>query len=159
MRVLRADLEVMINQKNAIIRKGNLPKLQGAQVLLYQLFYNLINNSLKFSKSDPEITISSSLIKDGEKDLAQIVVADNGIGFDQQFADRLFNAFMRLHSKDQYEGTGLDWRCARRSSRDITEQFQPGVRMERGASLVSGFHSFRATVRYDESNIKEISSR
>ncbi|MEI9922006.1 MAG: ATP-binding protein [Bacteroidota bacterium] len=104
---IEADLEIMINQTGAKITKEALPTLQGAQVLLYQLFYNLINNSLKFSSANPEITISSSLIKNGEKNFAEIIVADNGIGFEQQFADRLFNAFMRLHSKDQYEGTGL----------------------------------------------------
>ena len=104
---IEADLEIMINEKGAKIHKSELPTVQGAQVLVYQLFYNLINNSLKFSKTGPEISISSSLIKNGEKYFTEIVVTDNGIGFDQQFADRLFNAFMRLHSKDHYEGTGL----------------------------------------------------
>lgn len=104
---IEADLEVMINQKGAVIRKGKLPTLQGAQVLIYQLFYNLINNSLKFNNLTPEIAISSSIVKVGEKGFAEIVVSDNGIGFDQQFADRLFDAFLRLHSKDKYEGTGL----------------------------------------------------
>jgi signal transduction histidine kinase len=81
--------------------------VEGAQVLLYQLFYNLINNSLKFSVRPPEITISSSIIKSGEKDCAEIIVRDNGIGFDPRFSDKLFNAFLRLNSKDKYEGTGL----------------------------------------------------
>jgi len=74
---------------------------------LYQLFYNLINNSLKFSTHRPEITISSSFIKSEEKDCAEIIVKDNGIGFDPKFADKLFDAFLRLNSKDKYEGTGL----------------------------------------------------
>ncbi|HEX8061102.1 MAG TPA: ATP-binding protein [Cyclobacteriaceae bacterium] len=104
---IEADLEIMMTQKNAKITKYNLPAVQGAQVLLYQLFYNLINNSLKFTKSDPEITISSSVVHEGAKQFAEIVVSDNGIGFDQQFAEQLFNAFLRLNSKDQYEGTGL----------------------------------------------------
>lgn len=107
MQSIEADLEIVINQKHAVIRKEFLPRLEGAQVLLYQLFYNLINNSLKFSKDNTEINISSSLLKQSGEDYAEIVVRDNGIGFDQQFADQLFNAFLRLHSKDMYEGTGL----------------------------------------------------
>lgn len=107
MKSIETDLEVIISQKGAVIRKSELPRLQGANVLLYQLLYNLVNNSLKFNDSKPVITISSSLIKVGEKSFAEIIVADNGIGFDQQFADRLFDAFLRLHSKDHYEGTGL----------------------------------------------------
>jgi signal transduction histidine kinase/CheY-like chemotaxis protein len=104
---IQVDLEIIISQKEATIRKGDLPTLQGAHVLLYQLFYNLINNSLKFNNSKPEITIVSSLIKKGEKFYSEIVVKDNGIGFDQKFSMHVFDAFLRLHSKDKYEGTGL----------------------------------------------------
>ena len=84
-----------------------MPKVEGASVLFYQLFYNLINNSLKFSEELPVIHISSSIVKAGEKEFARIVVGDNGIGFEQQDADKIFNAFTRLNSKDKYEGTGL----------------------------------------------------
>jgi signal transduction histidine kinase/CheY-like chemotaxis protein len=106
-RNIEADLEVVINQKHAVIKMGNLPRVEGAQVLLYQLFYNLINNSLKFCVQKPEITITSSSIKNEEKDCVEISVKDNGIGFDPQFSDRLFDAFLRLNPKDKYEGTGL----------------------------------------------------
>ncbi len=101
------DLEIMINQKHAIIKKEDLPRVEGAKVLLYQLFYNLINNSLKFCQEIPEINITSSVFEEDNKAFAEIKVIDNGIGFDQRFADRLFDAFVRLNSKDKYEGTGL----------------------------------------------------
>ncbi|HEX6180992.1 MAG TPA: ATP-binding protein [Chitinophagaceae bacterium] len=104
---IESDLEVMIQQKKAVIKKDRLPKVEGAAVLIYQLFYNLINNSLKFSEEVPVIHISSSLVKAGENKFARIVVRDNGIGFEQQDADKIFNAFTRLNSKDKYEGTGL----------------------------------------------------
>jgi PAS domain S-box-containing protein len=101
------DLEVIIQQKDAVITKENLPTLEGASVLLYQLFYNLLNNSLKFCEQRPLINISSSIVNLHGHDFARILIADNGIGFDQAFADRIFEAFTRLNSKDKYEGTGL----------------------------------------------------
>lgn len=105
---IESDLEVVIQQKNAILTKDNLPRVEGAGVLLYQLFYNLINNSLKFSKDQPAINLSSSIVKGADgKDQAKIVVRDNGIGFEQEDADKIFDAFTRLNSKDKYEGTGL----------------------------------------------------
>ncbi|RYF96064.1 MAG: hypothetical protein EOO02_22630 [Chitinophagaceae bacterium] len=109
MQHIESDLEVPIQYKKAIINKCNLPEIDGAEVLIYQLFYNLINNSLKFSRSEvaPVITISSSIASKDEKDFAVIEVADNGIGFTGDEAERIFNSFTRLHGKDKYEGTGL----------------------------------------------------
>jgi signal transduction histidine kinase len=104
---IESDLEVVIHQKKAVINKDNLPKLEGAYVLLYQLFYNLLNNSLKFSEGRPVIDISSSYVSRNGQQYAKIVVADNGIGFDQGYAERIFDAFTRLNSKDKFEGTGL----------------------------------------------------
>jgi light-regulated signal transduction histidine kinase (bacteriophytochrome) len=104
---IEADLEVIIHQKNAVINKENIPVLEGSAVLLYQLFYNLVNNSLKFCHHQPVINISSKIVNFGGRNYARIEVADNGIGFDQHFADRIFEAFTRLNSKDKYEGTGL----------------------------------------------------
>ncbi|MDR6967986.1 PAS domain S-box-containing protein [Flavobacterium arsenatis] len=106
---IETDLEIIMSQKNAIIIREKLPKLQGASVLLYQLFYNLINNSLKFAKADVAsvITISSSMIKKDKTDFIKIIVADNGIGIDPDYCHRIFDAFTRLNTKDKYEGTGL----------------------------------------------------
>lgn len=103
------DLEVVIHHKNAIIRKGALPVIEGAPVLIYQLFYNLINNSLKFSKPERQliITINASIVNYNGVEHAEIVVADNGIGFNPVQSTNIFNTFTRLHSKDKYEGTGL----------------------------------------------------
>ncbi len=99
------DLEVLISRKSAELTKEDLPVIEGSEVLLYQLFYNLINNSLKFSREGiaPKIAITSADI--GEE--VEIRVQDNGIGFDRQYADRIFESFTRLNAKDQFEGTGL----------------------------------------------------
>jgi PAS domain S-box-containing protein len=108
-RSIQGDLEIMIQQKAARIEYASLPTIQGAPILIYQLFYNLINNSLKFSRDgvDPVITISSSLVREEGRDFARVSIADNGIGFDQQYAGSIFNTFARLHSKDKFEGTGM----------------------------------------------------
>lgn len=104
---IEADLEVVIQQKNAQLIFDHLPVFNGASILLYQLFSNLIFNSLKFSSPDrpPVITITSAYQED--KQALKIVLQDNGIGFSPQYAFRIFQTFTRLHSKDQYEGTGL----------------------------------------------------
>lgn len=115
---IETDLEVVIQQKQATIHYGNLPVLTGSPILLYQLFYNLINNSLKFASTnrplqihiDAEVAGQDELQKAGlnmEQPYTKIKVQDNGIGFDQQDADNIFQSFSRLHPKDRYEGTGL----------------------------------------------------
>ncbi|RZJ31886.1 MAG: PAS domain S-box protein [Flavobacterium sp.] len=106
---IETDLEVIINRKQATIKKGKMPEIEGASVLIYQLFYNLVNNSLKFSSQDrkPIITFYSNIIAKSGRDFAEIVLTDNGIGLEQQYAEQIFNAFARLNAKDQYEGTGL----------------------------------------------------
>ncbi len=108
-RSIEVDLEVAIQAKGAKIISSNLPTIEGATVLIYQLFYNLINNALKFTKANvlPEIHIDASkMVKDGIQ-YAEIKVSDNGIGINPEYAEKIFTAFIRLHSKDKFEGTGL----------------------------------------------------
>jgi light-regulated signal transduction histidine kinase (bacteriophytochrome) len=106
---IESDLELVLQERNAIIRRDRLPMVEGAPVLLYQLFYNIVGNSLKFSKRDnrPLITITSRVVEEVGKQIAFFTITDNGIGFDPQQAGRIFEAFTRLNSKDKYEGTGL----------------------------------------------------
>ena len=106
---IQSDLEVLIEQKNAIFNISNLPCIEGSQVLLYQLFYNLINNSLKFIKAGvrPVITISGTALSFQEAEYTQIKLSDNGVGFDSIHNKSIFDTFTRLHSRDEYDGTGL----------------------------------------------------
>ncbi len=105
-RSIESDLELVIAQKGAQLHIGALPLLKGTSVLLYQLFYNLINNALKFS--DPArsaiITLEAQPSAGGK---VVVTVTDNGIGFEPEYAGNIFKTFTRLHSKDKYEGTGL----------------------------------------------------
>lgn len=106
---VKTDLELVIEQKKATIHVTYLPEIKGGRVLIHQLFYNLINNSLKFSDPDrpPVIRIEATTEKRDGRIMDVIRVSDNGIGFDQSQSNIIFDTFTRLHSKDQYDGTGL----------------------------------------------------
>jgi PAS domain S-box-containing protein len=106
---IESDIELLIQQKKGTIKKDKLPLIQGSTVLVYQLFFNLLTNSFKFSKKElnAQISISSSILKQDETEFVKITIEDNGIGFDKKYIPNLFNAFSRLHTKDKYEGTGL----------------------------------------------------
>lgn len=103
--IARQDLSMLIAEKNATIQVNPLPVIMGDSRMMRQLFENLINNAVKFSKPDtvPVVTISCE-IKDG---MHQLSFADNGIGFDEKYLEQMFHLFQRLHSRDNYGGTGL----------------------------------------------------
>ena len=116
---IRTDFELLITEKKAQIRTKDLPTIEAIPLHMSQLFANLISNALKFVKpgSHPEITIEASVINDYEKKnipalnqsgtYFKIEVKDNGIGFNQEHAEQIFNIFQRLHGKKQFEGTGI----------------------------------------------------
>lgn len=91
------DLELDIQEKNAIIRFENLPVIKGYRRQLQQLFQNLISNALKYSKNDvpPVIDISASQLIDNGQHYHVISVKDNGIGFEQVYAEKIFQMFTR----------------------------------------------------------------
>ena len=101
-----SDLEVRIRNSGGEVKVGKLPAVAADSAQMRQLFQNLISNALKFHKEGekPVVTVNCT-VKDGA---CEIVVEDNGIGFDQEFADKIFAPFQRLHGRNsQYEGTGM----------------------------------------------------
>ena len=104
-----SDLELIIKERSATINQTGLPTIDGAFVLLYQLFYNLINNSLKFISPGkaPVISVTSASFEKDRQNFVEIRIEDNGIGFEPHEAEKIFDTFSRLNSKDQFEGTGL----------------------------------------------------
>jgi PAS domain S-box-containing protein len=102
---LLSDIDVKIAESRAKITVGFLPVILANAAQMRHLFQNLILNSIKFAKAGtrPEIRIESEE-KDGK---IEIRVQDNGIGFDQKYADKIFQPFQRLHGKNEYEGTGI----------------------------------------------------
>lgn len=112
------ELAQIIEDKNAKITSESLPHLSVIPFQIQQLFTNLINNSLKYSKENvaPIIDIKISEVKASDetelplKDLSKyykITFTDNGIGFDPQYSKKIFLLFNRLHNKDEYSGTGI----------------------------------------------------
>ena len=98
------NLKLQIEESGAQIRTMVLPWVRGEKLALTHVFQNLLSNSLKYRQPDVPLEIVISAEKKGPECL--ISVRDNGIGFDQQYAERIFGLFKRLHS-DAYPGTGL----------------------------------------------------
>jgi light-regulated signal transduction histidine kinase (bacteriophytochrome) len=99
------DLTVSINESNAKITVKELPKLNGYETELKQLFQNLISNAIKFRKKEENLEIKVS----AKKDTANwtFSIQDNGIGVDEKNQDKVFTIFKRLHNRNEYEGLGI----------------------------------------------------
>ncbi len=112
---VKQELSEEIEEKNARVVAVNVSFIKGIPVIVHQLFSNLIGNSLKFARDGVpgEIIIKQNPepVKSPEADdiklYHKITVADNGIGFDNEFSDKIFKIFTRLHSADKYQGTGI----------------------------------------------------
>jgi signal transduction histidine kinase len=100
---VRTDLELVISEKNAVIRSAPLPTIKGIPLQISQLFFNLVSNSLKFSEKTPLITIDATKKAGG----VELSFRDNGIGFEQQYEGKIFTIFQRLHNSNDYAGTGI----------------------------------------------------
>lgn len=94
-----------IEDKNAKIEIGSLPKLKVEEPVLRQLFSNLIGNALKYSSKERQPVIKISSLKN--KKHWEFKISDNGIGFEEEFKEQIFIIFQRLHQRDEYEGTGI----------------------------------------------------
>jgi signal transduction histidine kinase len=115
--IVELELEIEKNQAKIVI--GSLPTLAAVPVLMQQLFYNLISNAIKFKRKNdiPVVNISSEIIPASDLNAGnkymenvtyhRISVSDNGIGFDEKYAEDIFLVFKRLHSYDEFEGTGV----------------------------------------------------
>jgi two-component system CheB/CheR fusion protein len=114
------DFELLIEERNLEIKLGKLPVINAIPLQMNQLFYNLISNALKFYKNDgskSKIEISSRkltkaqvkkyLTLDSTLSYCEIVIKDNGIGFDEQYKNKIFTIFQRLHNNEVYTGTGI----------------------------------------------------
>jgi light-regulated signal transduction histidine kinase (bacteriophytochrome) len=113
------DLELEVAEKKAEVTVDSLPVIKGHRRQLQQLFQNLIGNAIKYTRPEvpPRVHISSRLVKGAEEPhipaekknepFYLIEVRDNGIGFDPEDAERIFNVFTRLHGNAEYKGTGV----------------------------------------------------
>jgi signal transduction histidine kinase len=113
------ELEIEIEKSNALIQVDNLPVIRVIPSLIQQLFYNLISNAIKFRRKEMTPVVRIHAEKMSRDELAhtlpssngtpfyKITVTDNGIGFDNKYADEIFMVFKRLHSYHEFEGTGV----------------------------------------------------
>jgi two-component system, LuxR family, sensor kinase FixL len=110
-RTVVSDLEVRIDRVGGRVEVAALPVVWGDRGQLAQLLQNLIGNALKFQKpgEPPVVRVYSEFLRLPQSDAEawQIVVQDNGIGFDEKYSERIFQIFQRLHGRSEYEGTGI----------------------------------------------------
>ncbi len=129
-----SDLENQLERTQGKVEWGKLPVIDADLTQIYQLLQNLINNGLKFHQEElpPVIHVSGS----NSHGKCHLTVKDNGIGFDMQYLDRIFKPFQRLHSRQEYEGSGMGLaicrRIVERHSGTITASSEPG----KGASFM-----------------------
>ena len=136
------DLAEIISEEKAVINADQFPSINVIPFQIQQLFSNLISNSLKYKSQDriPEINISYTKIKASEDDKLtnpkkayyhKITFTDNGIGFDNAYAEKIFVLFNRLHNKDEYSGTGIGLSICKKIVENhegyITANGQPNV--------------------------------
>lgn len=134
-----SDLEIRIAETKATVNVAELPKLQADPLQMRQLFQNLIGNALKFHKPDVAPIINVSCEKKQDKLL--ITVKDNGVGFDKQYAEKVFQIFQRLYGRGEFEGTGMGLAIVRK----IVERHGGSISADsaegEGASFQISFYS------------------
>ena len=117
-RQVKMDLELVVEETSTHLRFGKLPVLEAIPTQMKQLLTNVISNAIKFRKPDvsPIISVEATEVNQGTKAKYElnkdgvyykIEITDNGIGFEQEYANRIFNVFQRLHGKSEYPGSGI----------------------------------------------------
>jgi len=124
-----ADIfEEKIREAGVSIETGDLPEIEADETQMLQLFQNLVGNALKY-RSEQSLRIRISAKQDG-RGYCELFVEDNGIGFEQQYAERIFKPFQRLHNHTEYEGAGMGLaicrKIAERHGGSIRAESEPG---------------------------------
>ncbi|WP_133299969.1 PAS domain-containing protein [Larkinella punicea] len=145
---VETDFELLIQQKRATIQRDWLPVIEGIPMQLNQLFSNLMGNSLKFSVKDPRIVIASQALRSTDAaqlsglnpgfDYVHIQFTDNGIGFEQEYSERVFTIFQRLNHRKSYSGTGIGLALCRK----IVENHGGIIRAESELDKGTTFHVY-----------------
>ncbi|MCY7351945.1 MAG: PAS domain-containing protein [Cytophagaceae bacterium] len=136
---IQDDLEITIREKGATFRVGPLPTVEAVPGQMHQLFQNLISNAIKFSGGRPPVVTIEVAPDTPERqedlnqpktDYVTLSVRDNGIGFEEQYQEKIFGMFQRLHGQERYNGTGIGLTICRRIVENlhgsITAEGRPG---------------------------------
>lgn len=146
---VKKELGHRIEEKKAVIESSHLPTLNIIPFQFRQLLSNLISNSLKYAKEEvtPVVEIKANYVKAKElnekaalpgKDYFQFSVADNGIGFEQEYAEKIFDLFQRLHGRNEYTGSGIGLAICKK----IVENHHGFMRAESEPGIGATFYFF-----------------
>ncbi|TNJ33888.1 PAS domain S-box protein [Arenimonas terrae] len=132
------DLEARLESSGGQVEAGPLPTVEGDPTQLRQVFQNLIANALKFRAPDraPRIRIDATPVRIGDAPGWELAFADNGIGFEPRYAERIFGPFQRLHGRQDYEGTGIGLAIVRRIIERHRGTIQAEGRQGEGATFL-----------------------
>jgi signal transduction histidine kinase len=157
LREVISDLQVAIEEADAKIVFAALPIIHADPTQMRQLFQNLISNSLKFRKKDQPsiININANICQktiglEDPQEYCEIRLSDNGIGFENKYADRIFAIFQRLHGKGEYEGTGIGLATVRK----IVERHGGTIKAE-GVPGVGATFTIEVPTKPDETKEQE----
>ncbi|MCZ3364676.1 PAS domain S-box protein [Methanobacterium veterum] len=130
------NLHALINKNKAEITHVHLPNVMADPAQIVRVFQNLISNAIKFRKSDepPKIHVSCQIDKENNEYIFS--VADNGIGIEKEYKDKIFEVFKRLHAMGKYEGTGIGLSVVKR----IIEQYDGRIWVESELGMGSTFY-------------------
>jgi light-regulated signal transduction histidine kinase (bacteriophytochrome) len=144
---VKADLELKIEETGAIINSEPLPSLDAIPMQMRQLFTNLFTNAIKFRKPDrpPQIDITCRSLKEEDREMMhlrptvpffEITVKDAGIGFDQEYSDKIFQIFQRLHGKAEYPGSGIGLAICKKIVENHSGRIYAISEQDKGAAFI-----------------------
>jgi signal transduction histidine kinase len=141
-----SDLEVRIEQTEGKVELSGLETIEADSSQMHQVLLNLIGNALKFHKEEttPVVRVYGKFVHGNgggvpgvqSREMYQLIVEDNGIGFDEKYLEKIFGVFQRLHGRKEYDGTGIGLSICRkiveRHGGSVTAESSPGE----GASFI-----------------------
>jgi len=133
-----SDLEVRIEKSGVILEVDRLPIVEADALQMRQILQNLIGNALKFLREGvtPVVQVRSRVYMENEQEWCEIRVIDNGIGFEQQYAERIFQIFQRLHGRKTFEGTGIGLAICRKIAERHNGTLIAQGELDQGATFI-----------------------
>jgi signal transduction histidine kinase/AmiR/NasT family two-component response regulator len=124
-----------LEELNGTIEVGELPNITGINVRIRQLFQNLIGNSIKYRKSDVPIFIKINS-KEIDTNLFEIIIEDNGVGFEQMYAKEIFKPLKRLHNDERFSGSGIGLATCKRIVQQINGDIEAYSEVGVGTKII-----------------------
>jgi len=154
-----SDLHQRIEQSKGKVEADKLPTIDADPVQMHQLMQNLVGNALKFRREDvdPVVRVRNLSPEVDENGFCKIAVEDNGIGFEEKFAERIFGVFQRLHGRGTYEGCGIGLAICRRICQRHGGDLVAEGRLNEGARFTAALPISHDTDNDDDANQEEAS--